>query len=173
MQISYTVAPGRGDTDRLLYQIAQSLMSEGLRPAGIVQINTERPDNGLCDMDVKVLPEGPVIRISQTLGRGARGCRLDPDALETSVAAVDATLSEGADCLIVNKFGKHEADGRGFRPLIAEALTRDLPVLVGLNRLNEPAFSTFTDGMAIELPPEREALVAWLRNAVKAGQPTV
>ena len=28
----------------------------------------------------------------------------------------------GADVLIVNKFGKHEAEGRGFRMVVAEAL---------------------------------------------------
>lgn len=169
LQIAYTVAPGRGDTDKLLFQIAQTLIAENIRPAGIVQINTERPDNGPCDMDVKVLPDGPVIRISQSLGPEARGCRLNPSALETSVAAVDATLTDGADCLIVNKFGKHEADGRGFRPLIAEALSRGLPVLVGLNRLNEAAFAEFTQGVAVEIAPENQALAAWLRDAVNAG----
>lgn len=171
MRIGYTVAPGRGDTDKLLFQMARTLMAEGLRPAGIVQINTERDDEGPCDMDVKVLPEGPVIRISQSLGPEARGCRLDPAALETSVAAVEATLTEGADCLIVNKFGKHEADGRGFRPLIAEALAEGLPVLVGLNRLNEEAFRAFTGGLAVEIPPDRQALVTWLREAVNPGDP--
>lgn len=172
MQIGYTIAPGRGDTDRLLYQLAQVLTSEGVRPAGIVQINTDRDDDGPCDMDVKVLPEGPVIRISQSLGPEARGCRLDPDALETSVSAVASTLASGADCLIVNKFGKHEADGRGFRPLIAEALSQNLPVLVGLNRLNEAAFSAFTDGMALEIPPDVRKLSDWLREAVASRADT-
>ena len=173
MQIGYTVAPGRGDTDRLLHQIAQVLIAEGIRPAGIVQINTERDDDGPCDMDVKVLPDGPVIRISQSLGLEARGCRLDPSALETSVVAVEKTIASGADCLSVNKFGKHEADGRGFRPLIGEALAKGLPVLVGLNRLNEAAFQSFTDNLAIELAPDSSSLVNWQREAVgtaaKAG----
>lgn len=172
MQIAYTIAPGRGDTDRLLQQIAQALISDGARPAGIVQINTEREDDGPCDMDVQVLPAGPVIRISQTLGPNARGCRLDPDALETSVAAVQSVLETGADCLIVNKFGKHEADGRGFRPLIADALAQDLPVLVGLNRLNEAAFSEFAQGFAVEIPPDAPTLTTWLREAVTARAPS-
>ena len=100
---------------------------------------------GRCDMDVRVLPQGTTLRISQSLGRGARGCRLDADALETAVTLVDAALENGADCLIINKFGKQEANGRGFRNTIAEALVRELPVLVGLNGLNLEAFQTFAE----------------------------
>ena len=164
MQIAYTMAPGRGDTDQLLYSLAQSLMAEGLKPRGIVQVNTDRPDAGPCDMDVTVLPAGPDIRISQSLGRAARGCRLDPEALETAVALVDKSLDE-ADCLIINKFGKHEAEGRGFRNVIAEALAREIPVLVGLNTLNADAFFEFTQGIAQELTPDHDLLAQWIGAA--------
>ena len=166
MNIAYTIAPGRGDTDLLLFGVAEALMADGFRPSGIVQINTEMPEGGICDMDVRVLPDGPIIRISQTLGREARGCRLNPEALENSVVMVQDTLSKGADCLIVNKFGKHEADGRGFRPVIAEALEKGIPVLVGLNRMNAEQFHAFTDGMAVEVAPDAEAILAWLTPLV-------
>ena len=161
MNIAFTMAPGRGDTDLVLNAVADQLIARGYRPCGTVQINSERPDAGPCDMDVKVLPDGPVIRISQTLGSGSRGCRLDPNALETAVANVAASISQ-ADFLIVNKFGKHEAEGRGFRTLIADALMRDMPVLVGLNTLNAPAFMEFCDGLAEELPAHCGSLVKWL-----------
>ncbi|MCT8159498.1 DUF2478 domain-containing protein [Pseudoruegeria sp. SHC-113] len=162
MNIAYTMAPGRGDTDLLLHGLAEALIAGGHRPAGVVQINTERPCDGPCDMDVQVLPDGPVIRISQSLGAEARGCRLDPAALEQAVGLVEAQLATRPDCLIVNKFGKHEADGRGFRPLIAEALALEIPVIVGLNRMNEAAFASFTEGLAQPIAPEASALRAWL-----------
>ncbi|MEI2808405.1 DUF2478 domain-containing protein [Albidovulum sp.] len=162
MQIAYTMAPGRGDTDLILFGLAGRLAARGLRCCGTVQINTERPGAGPCDMDVKVLPVGPVLRISQDLGRDSHGCRLDPQALETAVGLVAASLAGGADVLIVNKFGKHEAEGRGFREVIAEALARGIPVLVGLNGLNLPAFEGFAGGLAVPLPAEEEALAAWV-----------
>lgn len=165
MNIAYTMAPGRGDTDLILFGLARRLATRGLRCCGTVQINTDRPDAGPCDMDVKVLPDGPVQRLSQDLGRDSRGCRLDPQALETAVGLVAASLAGGADVLIVNKFGKHEADGRGFREVIAEALARGIPVLVGLNGLNLPAFEGFAGGLAVPLPPEEEALFAWVLAA--------
>ncbi|MEW9921268.1 DUF2478 domain-containing protein [Marimonas sp. MJW-29] len=170
MNIAYTMAPGRGDTDLLLYRFAQSLLARGLRPCGTVQINTERADAGPCDMDVMVLPKGPVFRISQALGSASRGCRLDPGALEEAVGAVSASLHRDIDCLIVNKFGKHKAEGRGFRPVIALALELDIPVLVGINALNRAAFLEFTGGIASEVSPDCKALCDWFLNAKGAGQ---
>lgn len=161
MKLAYTMAPGRGDTDLVLERLAANLAARGLRCCGTVQINSERADAGPCDMDVRVLPDGPVLRISQDLGSQARGCRLDPAALETAVGLVKVSLSSGADLLIVNKFGKHEAEGRGFRDVIAEAVAMEIPVLVGLNALNRPAFESFAEGLAIQLAPTTEALMAW------------
>ncbi len=170
MKIAYTMAPGRGLTDLLLAGLAERLHAQGLRTCGTVQINSHPCDDGRCDMDVKVLPDGPVLRISQSRGREARGCRLDPDALETAVAHARAVLSEGADAVIINKFGKHEAEGRGFRELIAEALEMEVPVLVGLNPLNTEAFQEFTGGIATELPPSHEDLVKWIAQASKSAR---
>ena len=122
MYIGYTVAPGRGDTDLLLAGLADALAAEGVRAVGTVQINTECGGDGPCDMDVRVLPDGPILRISQSLGAGARGCRLDPGALETAIGQCEARL-EGAQLLIVNKFGKQEAAGRKCRRAIPPAPT--------------------------------------------------
>ncbi len=167
MKIAYTMAPGRGDTDLVLQATARRLIAEGYRPAGTAQINTERPDAGPCDMDVVVLPDGPTIRISQSLGSASRGCRLDPNALETAVGLVEARLP-GSDCLIVNKFGKHEAEGRGFRTVIADALELGMPVLVGLNPLNAPAFDEFSGHAALRLAPTEAELTGWVLLNLKA-----
>lgn len=168
MQIAYTMAPGRGDADLLLEGVARDLLARDLRVCGTVQINTDRPDAGPCDMDVRVLPDGPTLRISQNLGKAARGCRLDPEALETAVALVEAGLSQGADILVINKFGKHEAEGRGFRAAIGEAVAKGIPVLVGLNRLNAAAFLEFVGGLATEITPLPDALLDWALRAADA-----
>lgn len=166
MNLAYMMAPGRSDTDLILAGLATDFMARGLRLCGTVQINTERADTGPCDMDVRVLPDGPVLRISQDLGPSARGCRLDPQALETAVGLVSARLHPEVDLLIINKFGKHEAEGRGFRGVIAEALSLGVPVLVGLNGLNRDAFEEFASGLAIQLPPTHDALAGWIEGVV-------
>lgn len=161
MQLAYVMTETRGTTDRLLSLFSRQLIERGNRLIGVAQTNTECADSTLCDMDVQVLPDGPTIRISQSLGTGAKGCRLDPSALEQAVALVLNSLDSAPQLLVVNKFGKHEAEGRGFRPLIGEALMRGIPVLAGVNTLNHDAFIKFTQGMGQRLTAEPEVLERW------------
>ncbi|MEM0936190.1 MAG: DUF2478 domain-containing protein [Pseudomonadota bacterium] len=168
MRIAATTAPGKGATDLLLEELAERLTRRGLRTVGVVQINSGARDGWRCDMDVRVLPKGATLRISQSLGAGSRGCRLDPCALETAVALVETELTRGAACLIVNKFGKHEAQGRGFCGVIGEALARDVPVLVGLNALNAAAFERFAAGLSVRLAPDLHTLERWVVDGAQA-----
>ena len=161
MKLAYTMAARGPDTDRLIEAFAGDLMARGLNVAGTVQMTSEHPDQGPCDMDVTVLPDGPVIRISQTLGSGASGCRLNPEALECAVGLTESRLKGDVDALIVNKFGKHENEGRGFRPLIAVALDRGIPVLVGLNAANLDGFLAYSDDAGEAVLPDREHLLKW------------
>lgn len=163
--VTTTDKTDRGATDRLLTEVAIRALRRGLHLSGVVQTNTSRPKSHHCDMDVRVLPDGPVIRISQDLGPNARGCALNPEALERAVHAVAPTLTDRTDLLIVNKFGKHEAEGRGFRETIAQALALDVPVLVGLNALNAPAFDAFTGGEGVGLAHTLESVETWLGQA--------
>jgi hypothetical protein len=167
--IATVVPDGPGDVDRLLERLAAVAAGRGLRVRGLVQVNRAGAPGHRCDMDVRVLPGGPEFRISQRLGAGARGCRLDPAALEAAVAAVSASLSGGADLLVVNKFGKHEAQGRGFRPVIAAAVEAGIPVIAGLNGLNAAAFADFVGDLVVPLPPHPDALLRWL-DAIAAAR---
>lgn len=172
MKLAYVKTEERGATDLLLTQLAERLKARGLRLAGIVQTNTECFDSRLCDMDVQILPEGETVRISQSLGPGARGCRLNPEALELAVEQVTRGLqsADQPQLMIVNKFGKHEASGRGLRPVIAEALSLGLPVISGVNALNEDAFREFSDGVAEEVPADLDQLEAWAFGALDANE---
>ena len=172
-QIATLMMPGRGDTDELLHRFARQMLARGCKVRGLVQVNTERGGDHPCDMDVQVLPDGPVFRISQSLGKGSRGCRLDPQTLEMSVAAVETSLAEGADLIILNKFGKQEAAGRGFRDVLAQAVAAGVPVIVGLNALNEHAFEEFACGLADRCAPSIEALTSWTMIALGASDPLV
>lgn len=171
MKLAYVTLPGRGSIDRLLADVVAGLQARGVALAGTVQSNLERADRALCDMDLRLLPDGPTVRISVDRGAEARGCRLDAEVLEQSVLWLSRNL-DGAEMLVINKFGKQEATGRGLAPIIAEALSRGLPVLVGVNGLNLPPFQDFTDGQALRLDPDADAALRWcmdmLAEAVSA-----
>lgn len=161
--LGYVTAEGRGAGDRLLFALAERLHGAGFSLAGAVQENRDRADAMPCDMDLHILTGGEVVRISQHLGRGARGCRLDPAGLEQAVGMVLAALDAPVDAVIVNKFGKQESEvGRGFRPVFAEALMRELPVVTAVTPGQREAFLEFAGEMAIELPAEIDALFDWV-----------
>ena len=164
MQIAYTVITGLDGADRLLADLAGTLGASGWRTCGVVQVNVRTWDDHRCDMDVQVLPAGQTIRISQSLGRMAKGCRLDPSALAQAVADTEAQLSTGADVLIINKFGKHEAEGRGFRGLIAEALGQGVPVVLSVNEKNLGGFLAFSQGLATQVAADVPSLRCWLET---------
>ena len=160
--LAYVMGDGRGAVDRLLAEVANALLAEGRDLAGVVQINTETAATLRCDMDLQVLGEATQVRISQRLGNQAQGCRLDPQGLEDAVGQVEASLP-GKDLLLVNKFGKTEGEGRGFRPVIAQALALEIPVVVGLNSDNLAGFQAFAEGLAMPLEASQPQILAWCR----------
>jgi hypothetical protein len=133
-----------------------------------VQVNTAAAPDEAAAMDLVLLPDGPVVAISQHLGAGSTGCRLDPDALERAVQQTADRLAAGADVLIVNKFGAHEVDGRGFRELIGTALEAGTPTIVGVTAEKLPAFRDFVGDLAEAVPCDPDALYAWLLAPTKA-----
>ena len=160
-------ATGRGEADRLLAALAERLDASGVPLAGAIQFNAERDDGRPCDMDLVVLAGGKTIRISQNLGPMSKGCRLDPAGLEEAVGLVESALRDGAArLLIINKFGKQEAEGRGFRPAIGLALSEGVPVVTAVKDTNREAFDAFAGGEAMPLKPELDSLEAWCRTVL-------
>lgn len=148
----------------LLRRLAEKLGAEGWRLAGAVDAPAPQ-GGGRREMLLAVLggdaPMPEIVDIAQDLGPLARGCKLDAGALERAAGLAEAALTRGADLVIVNKFGKREAEGRGFRPLIGLAMAAGVPVLIGVTRDRRAAFDTFAAGMGQELPPQAAALHGW------------
>ncbi|MDX2482730.1 MAG: DUF2478 domain-containing protein [Pseudodonghicola sp.] len=173
--LGYVVADGQGAADLVIRQVAERLRAQGVHLAGAVQVNIDTdPDTDAarrCEMDLHILSRDTVVRISQSLGALSRGCRLDPGGLERAVGLVANALAEGPELLIVNKYGKQEIEGRGFRPLIGEALAAGIPVLTAVNRDNVAQFRLFAEDLAEPLPGEAQAVFDWCmaRRAVPAG----
>lgn len=158
---------GGAEYDLLLARVAEQAAAQGLRLAGVVQINETYDALCACDMTLRDLTTGREIGISQRLGKHSRGCRLDPAALEEAVGLAASGLAAGADALILNKFGKMEASGRGFRPLIGEAIERGAAVLVGINEANIEAWQAFAGDDAPMLPADEGTILRWLTEAAR------
>lgn len=159
---AFFTAEGRGMGDRLLMQVADNLTAMGLRVRGVVQKNLEYDPVRRCHMDLQILGTDTLIRISQDRGIHAKGCRLDSQGLTEAVFHVEAGLTHDApDLLIINKFGKQECDGEGFRDVIGQAMAADIPVLTACPASYRAGLLDFSDGMATELRPDAATLLEW------------
>ena len=155
--------------DALIAQCAAGLAASGYRLGGIVQSNAHRAGRRRCDMYVKDLLGDSEIKISLDRGNEARGCRLDPDAFARIDAWIERAVLERVDLLIINKFGKEETHGRGLRPVIADALIAEIPLVIGVSTRNLGDFLTFVGASVTRLRPDIEAITAWCQDAVERG----
>ncbi|TCM86980.1 DUF2478 domain-containing protein [Rhodovulum steppense] len=149
--------------DTLLAGLVAALQAEGWRLAGFRQ-------TGLADggMAVVALSDGAVFGISQALGPGATGCRLDPRGLAAAAGAALVALDAGADLVVLPRFGKAEAEGGGFRTVIERACACGIPALVAVRPDYAAAWEAFTGGLAQNLSPEPRALLDWCRATLPA-----
>jgi nucleoside-triphosphatase THEP1 len=143
--ITAIVYSNSGAIDAIMRSVADHLVGQGHSLAGFVQRNQPCPDRARCDMILEELSSGERFGISEDRGPHARGCMLDVDELLKAVASAARGLDAGADLVMVNKFGKTEAEGGGFRPLIAEALAREVPVLIAVPYRNLDAWRLFAE----------------------------
>lgn len=168
MHLAFIHAKRPGSVDTTLREVVAILTHQGYRLVGVVQEPMGDADRHRCDMDLIEIVSGQRLAISQNLGTGSKGCRLDPNAIETVATQVEVDLEASlVDLLIINRFGKLEATGRGFCPVIALALQRGIPVLVGVNDLNRPAFEVFAEGLAAELPDQSSAIQTWFLQVLR------
>lgn len=162
--IGYITTKEQGATDLLIETVAVRFRNAGVALAGAVQRNHGFQGSQRSKMVLDVLGTNQSVTISQDLGAHAAGCRLDTDALETAAQMVWASLDQPKDLLLLNKFGKQERDGQGFRDVLVKALDNDIPVLLGVNSTLEKAFQDFAGDFALKLEPSHESIEHWFKS---------
>ncbi len=159
--IGYFIPSEQGTGDELIEAAARHFDAQQLRLAGAVQINSATSNSVRSRMILSILGSGEEVGISQNLGPHATGCALDAEGLETAAHIVLKSLDDDRDLLILNKFGKQERDGQGFRDALVKALDQDVPVLLGVNRTLETAFQNFAGDFAAKIEPDLSDITRW------------
>ena len=153
--------------DRILKQVVDRCRARGLRLAGVVQ-HRSREVGHRCDMLLEDLTTGRQTSIFAGRGRGAKGCQLDQRAMQQVVVQIERGLEENPKLLVLNKFGKSEAEGAGMRDPIAQAVSMGIPSIVGVPARNLHAWREFAQGLSIELHNARD-VEGWLVKTVGGG----
>ena len=85
-----------------------------------------------------MLPGAQVVNLSHHPGDDTQDCHIDDERLATIGRAIEAAIDEGGDLVIVNRFGKLEASGRGLIRLIKRAVDADIPVITAVRTGSPP-----------------------------------
>ena len=160
----------QSDADRVLTDVARQLKQKGYRVGGAIRSNEPKPGVHPCDVVLEELVSGENVALAQELGSKSQGCQLDPARLEQVAGMVDTTLDDGLDILILNKFGKREAEGAGLCGTIAKAASAEIPVLVSVGPDHLAAWHAFCGGEGQMLDPDQDAVMTWLTDTLAATQ---
>lgn len=155
--------------DPLLCQVAKTLKAEGFKLAGHLQSEHPGGENCCSIMNLQNISTGHSTQISQSLGAASRGCRLDPQALAETVGQLMNEINPDIDLLIINRFGKAETEGQGFRSVIEKCFEYGVPVLTAVRAPYLDGWKTFGGSYAIELENNQAAILNWFRSYKKCS----
>jgi hypothetical protein len=147
------------DPDQILREFASDLRARGYRAVGLVQTGHHCVD--APKLSAVLVHIGEELQLFQDLGACAAGCRLDVGQLLEAGAQVASAIEEGADLVIVNRFGRQEREGKGLSYLVERALSADIPVVIAVPSHRFADWIKFADGMSVKLRCDRASLHAW------------
>jgi molybdate transport system ATP-binding protein len=159
------------EVDGILAAAVQLIRERGIAVSGTLQHFGERLPNGKRSMWVEDIVSGVTIRLDQPRGPGATACMLDPDALAQAACMLRQATASGAELVVVSRFGNAEADGRGMRAELAEAICSGAAVLVAARFSLLTDLEGFLGAPAPLLLPSPAAIAAWAEGVIASREP--
>lgn len=156
--------------DEFLYAFIQDLQSQNKNILGVIQAHPEVSYAYGSQMGIVDLSTGAYISIAQDLGKHNTSCCIDAEAISNSSRILQAARMQAPDLIIVNRFGKLEAEGSGFADEMLEIMSENTPLLTVVAERFLPMWREFTGGLATEILPDSAALHEWFKSI--SPQPT-
>lgn len=148
--------------EALLRAAVDEARGQGLRVAGMLAADDDPEACVTGDMSLRDVASGRAISICQDLGPSARACRLDPQGLAQAAGMLREQIAAGVDLVVLNKFGRAEAEGAGFADEIGLCVSGDIALLTAVPARFLPAWEEFAGGVDQRLAPDGAAIAAWL-----------
>ena len=149
--------------------LADSWKSE-VRLAGAVAEDHGLPDRVCQAGYLRTLATGARYSIFHDLGPNAAACHLDGTGAAAAAIAVQHDIEKGCDLVLLNKFGKLEADGNGLAVAFRAALAAGLPLLTSVSPAHEGAWRLFAEREFTILPADPAEIDQWRRAIWQGGQ---
>ncbi len=160
-RIGVVVFDREGRPDAVLRHVVHGLKSVGLRVGGLLQDGQPGDASRCGTLFLEDIGTGRRIQAFEMRGSGTRGCRLDFSSLAQAAGWLRDAMEGTPDILLINRFGRQEAAGRGLRDEIATAIATGLPVLIAVGREFLPEWREFAGPDFVPLDADPERIEAW------------
>ncbi|MFY9640741.1 MAG: DUF2478 domain-containing protein [Rhodomicrobium sp.] len=150
------------EVQKLLADFAGRRAQEGLRVAGVIEEPTPEELCGICgSLVLRDMAGGSLIPITQNLGSGSTACSLDSAGLAAACQAVLAAIDQGADLVVLSKFGKIESEGGGLIDAFRAAAEAGIPCVTGVAPSFAGPFLDYAGGFSQWIEASGAALERW------------
>jgi hypothetical protein len=156
------------DIDRLLLEVVATLRSRRLSLGGLVQVTSGGKGQLATAVHLLDIATAETFDVWEDRGPGARSCRLDEGGLARAEQAVERTIDQRVDLLLLNRFGRAESQGRGLSRCFAAALDTGMAVLTCVREPYDASWRAFHGGLGVELDADVDGILRWVQSVVPA-----
>lgn len=147
--------------DALMAELAHCLKEHGMRLSGAIQTVSDVPGSDRRNLRLRALDDDWEIPILQDRGALATGCRLDYGSMVDVCARIEAGFRRERDLMILNRFGRAEAEGGGLRQVLQRCVEAEVPTLIAVRQDYLADWAAFHGGLAQTLTPDLSAVMSW------------
>jgi Protein of unknown function (DUF2478) len=145
----------------LLWAFVERRRLEGVRVVGVLQVPMVPSEGDSDSVILKDLVNGATFPVFQELGTNSTGCSVDPGGLAAACQSVLHAISEGADLVVLSKFGKLEEAGTGLLHAFGAAAEAGIPCLTGVAPAFAAPFLGFAGDFAEWVEASDAAVESW------------
>jgi nucleoside-triphosphatase THEP1 len=157
------------EADRLIDGFVGQLQGQGRQVMGLRQRLKGDCASG-CGIHLQSIDTGGYHRMTQELGSGSISCNVDAEALELLAVSLMNDLNKNVDLVVINRFGKREAEGAGFCCVIERAIELELPVLTVVKDAWRDTWLDYGGDWVTTLPMESAAIMQWYSSVKDANR---
>jgi hypothetical protein len=163
-KMAQTIAAVRNVPNDMVQDTFRTLVDRWRGAARIAGVIAE--GHGLADRAcnagfLRRVTTGERFAIFQDLGPGSTACHLEGAGALTAAQAVQQDIAAGCDLVVLSKFGRLEAGGKGLRDAFASAIEAGVPVLTSVSTAFEEAWDRFAGPSPVLLPADATVIEAW------------
>ncbi|MFZ3350944.1 MAG: DUF2478 domain-containing protein [Xanthobacteraceae bacterium] len=161
-----TIAVIRGASSAEVQDLFRTLVERwrpAFRLAGLIAESHGLADRTCSAGFLRNVTGGERFSIFADLGPGSTECHLDGKGALRAADAVARDIAAGCDLVILSKFGKLEADGRGLFGAFSAALDAHIPLLTSLSPACQTQWEKLAGRSYVVLPSELDRIRAWWR----------